>query len=562
MANIKMYDPTGNLVDVDRKQQDSLLGQGYSFKAPKTTPNTGTSAPSVPAVPAVPAGQVGLRDAAESQGLNVGWSQETGPTINGTPVSTSGLQMTGNKWYGSQEQINQLLSPFQQQATVYQSPYTQQTQQALGEYQDWAKQPYTAQYADEIEGMVKNILSRSFNYDPANDAQFQKASKELTRNVMESMNARGILNSTVTENQVQQGVSDLLPQYQQIARQQFMDEGNQLMSQIDMLMGIDETQYGRYQDEGERLANALGIVMDMDETQYKRWNDAYEKRYTVERDKITDAQATADAERQKIQDAWERVDNLRYVDNEAALILGVEPGTLSKEAKIAREDAEQRLKEQKQSLANQLAVINAQYNKEKKLSEMRDADSAETQGTQEQVNSYYMLRDIYFGGGNGTYANDPLKAYNWLMSHRQDNVSLMGEKLYNRLVGELENTMKTQKSYGEKEAKVTDYKTDPVYSTEMSLATQDPEGWLENYNTSYQDYYDAFGSEGATKLAQAAQAEIDKKMSSTETSKYKEYYTLAETKSKEFKKLMKNNKEQIINEVGIANYEKLKTMLE
>lgn len=450
----------------------------------------------------------------------------------------------------------------QQQTPVYQSPYTQQTQQAYDNYNAWASQPYVSQYADEIEAMARNILSRSFNYDPANDAQFQRASKELTRNVMESMNARGILNSTVTENQVQQGVSDLLPQYQQIARQQFMDEGNQLMSQIDMLMGIDQTQYGRYQDEGKRLSDALGLVMDMDDMQYQRWSDAYERRYRESRDKITDEQAKAEAERKKIQDAWERVDNLRYADNEAALILGIEPGTLSREAKIAKDEAEQRIKEQKQSLANQLAVINAQYEKERKMSEIRDANSADTQGTQEQVNNYYSLRDIYFGGGNGKYANDPMGAYNWLMSHRAENVSLIGDKLYNRLVGELENAMKMQKSYGEKETKVTDYKTDPVYSTEMSLATQDPEGWLENYNTSYQDYYDAFGPEGASKLAQAAQAEVDKKTSAAETAKYKEYYILAETKSKEFKKLMKNSKEQIINEVGSENYEKLKTMLE
>lgn len=335
------------------------------------------------------------------------------------------------------------------QSPIYHSPYTQQTQEALDNYNQWASQPYESQYADEIEAMVRDILSRTFDYDPADDAQFQRASKELTRNVMESMNARGILNSTVTENQVQQGVSDLLPQYQQIARQQFMDEGNQLMSQIDMLMGIDESQYGRYQDEGERLANALGIVMDMDEMQYKRWSEAYERRYRESRDKIADEQAAAEVERQKIQDAWKRVDDMRYADNETALILGIEPGTLSREAKIARDEAEQRLKEQKQSLANQLAVINAQYKKEKKLSEMRDADSAETQGTESQVSSYYTLRDIYFGGGSGQYANDPLKAYNWLMSHRQDNVGLMGEKLYNRLVGELEETMKTQKSYGE-----------------------------------------------------------------------------------------------------------------
>lgn len=31
---MKMYDPKGNLVDVDRNKQNSLLSQGYSFKKP------------------------------------------------------------------------------------------------------------------------------------------------------------------------------------------------------------------------------------------------------------------------------------------------------------------------------------------------------------------------------------------------------------------------------------------------------------------------------------------------------------------------------------------------
>lgn len=34
---MKMYDPKGNLMDVDRNKQDSLLSQGYSFKKPTNT---------------------------------------------------------------------------------------------------------------------------------------------------------------------------------------------------------------------------------------------------------------------------------------------------------------------------------------------------------------------------------------------------------------------------------------------------------------------------------------------------------------------------------------------
>lgn len=548
-----------------KKEYQKPVSTTPAAQAPAPVTQTSSVAPSITpsarpsATPATPTGQIGLRSTAEALGLNVGWSRETGPTINGVPVSTSGLNMIGEHWYGTPEQINKLLSPFQQQATVYQSPYSQQAQQALSDYQQWASQPYVSKLAPLIESMAFNVLSRTFNYDPANDEQFQRASKELTRNVMEAMNARGILNSTVTENQIQQGIADLLPQYQQLARQQFMDEGKQLMSQIDMLMGIDEMQYGRYMDEGTKLANALGIVMDMDEVQYKRWSDAYERRYREEQDRIAQEQAAIEVEREKVKDAWERVSQLGYVDNEAALILGVEPGTLSKEAREAREEQEFKLKQMEQEHKYRLSEINAQYEKERKLSEIRTETKEKTPeqlGTPEQVSNYYALRDIYFGGGFGTYAGKPLEAYNWLVSHREDNVKFVGEKLYNKLLAELTDTMKMQKTYGD--SFTTDYTEDPVYDTEMSLAVQDPEGWLANYNENYQLYYDTFGYEGATKLAKAAQDEVNKKRSEAQTAKYQEYYMQAEVDSKKFKKYLEKNREQIINEVGIESYEKLK----
>lgn len=345
--------------------------------------------------------------------------------------------------------------------TAYTNLYSQQEQQALADYQAWASQPYVSQYAPELEAKINEILSRSFNYDPANDAQFQLASKELTRNVLETMNARGILNSTVTENQVQQGVSDLLPQYQQIARQQFMDEGDQLMSQVDMLLGVDETQYNRYQDEGKKYADVLNVVMNMSDDDYKKWTDAYERRYQVERDKITDAANQVDADRQKNKDAWERTSELGYVDNASSLVLGVSAGTLSKEAREAQIEREQELADAKTAYNQQLGLINAQYEKEQKVAAMK-ADSttdAEKLGDTKQVQNYYELRDIYFGGGTGTYANDPLKAYNWLVSHAKDNIALMGQGLYNKLLAELTENMKVQKSYGESEPTQSQYTT-------------------------------------------------------------------------------------------------------
>lgn len=553
------YDPDRELARKIRDKQISPEDATAQMDALRAGTSTGTPTPT----PAAPSNLIGLRDAATQAGLQVGYDNDSKVvSINGTPINTAGLTNyqtappTGyqpNTYYGTKGQIDQLLQPYIQPPSPDQNP---EIQKALADYQKWAQQPYVSDYAPELEGLVKNILARQFNYDPANDAQFQLASKELTRNVMEAMNARGILNSTVTQNQVQQGVSDLLPQYQQIARQQFMDEGQQLMSQVDMLMGIDETQYGRYQDEGQKLANVLGVVMDMDETQYRRWTDAYERRYQTERDKLSDAQAKVEADRQKVKDAWERVDNMRYADNEAAIALGVEPGTLSKEAKIAKDRREQELADAKTAYSRQLGLINAQYEKERKVAALKEdsMSEAETLGSEEQVSNYYQLRDIYFGGGSGQYAGEPMKAYEWLTTHAKQNIDLIGQKLYNKLVGELTDKMKVQKSYGEK----PNFAENPEYAVEYDEAIADPEGWLEVYRANRQLFYDTYTPEGAQILENAAREQLDKMTGDTADAKYQEYYVLAETDPKAFKKKLKDEKATIINEIGIENYEKLK----
>ncbi len=528
------YDPDKELARKIRDKQISQTDAAAQIKQMNagSTPVAPVSAPAAPAVtPAAPAqtGLVGLRDTATQKGLTVDWNKEQGVLINGTPISTQGLTnyegappagYQANTYYGTQEQINSLLAPYMQQQTPtsylgeanspMQNP---QVQAALADYQKWAAQPYVSQYAPQVESVISEIMTRQFNYDPAKDAQAQLAIKEMTRNVLETMNSRGILNSTITENQVQQGVADLLPQYQQIAKQAFQDEGNVLMSQVDMLMGVDETQYGRYQDEGAKLAKVLDTVMQMDETQYKRWTDAYERRYQTQKDETAAAAAKVEAERKKISDAWERTSELGYVDNTSSITLGVPAGTLSKEAREAKQEAEQRLAEQKQSLANQLATINAQYEKEKKVAALKgDATAtAETLGTESQVSQYYALRDIYFGGGSGTYANDPLKAYNWLISHSKDNIGLIGQKLYNKLLSELTDMMKTQKSYGgtyaEETIKSTDYKTDPDFAKNIAWIDANPDKAEAEIKKNSVQLISDYGMDGYNALLKEARGE-------------------------------------------------------
>jgi hypothetical protein len=151
-----------------------------------------------------------------------------------------------------------------------------------------------------------------------------------------------------------------------------------------------------------------------------------------------------------------------------------------------------------------------------------------------------------------------MKAYEWLTTHAKQNIDLIGQKLYNKLVGELTDYMKVQKSYGTE----TSFAENPEYAAEYDEAIADPEGWLEVYKANRQLYYDTYTPEGAQILENAAKEQLGTKMGGTADAKYQEYYTLAETDPKTFKKKFKDEKATIINEIGIENYENLKAMLE
>jgi hypothetical protein len=336
--------------------------------------------------------------------------------------------------------------------TLPPTEYDAKEKEYLAKYEQWASQDWAAPYAAQLETKINEILSRTFNYDPATDTQLQLATKNMTRTVLEAMNSRGILNSTITENQVQQGVADLMPQYQQIARQQFQDEGTVLMSQVDMLMNANNTAYNQYMDEGERYAKALELVMSLSKESYTKWVDAEKLKYDKYIDSWNAEIKGIELQDAKIAAAWDRTSELGYVDNAASIILGVPAGTLSAAAREAKIKREQELEDQKTEWEQTKKEMELQYQYSVKLANAKESSSSSTtdtskMGTSEQVTNYNQLYDIYMGGGSGTYKDNAYGAYQWLTTHKSQNVALVGEKLYNQLLADVSDAMKVQKSY-------------------------------------------------------------------------------------------------------------------
>jgi peptidoglycan hydrolase-like protein with peptidoglycan-binding domain len=107
---------------------------------------------------------------------------------------------------------------------------------------------------------------------------------------------------------------------------------------------------------GQSYWNTLNQnALEQQRMSYQMWKDA--------RDDMMEAYKLGlEEEEKELEKAWERVDRLGYVDNEAAIILKIAPGTASFEAEKARLNREH-------ELAMQRNTINAQQTQEKKFKE-------------------------------------------------------------------------------------------------------------------------------------------------------------------------------------------------
>lgn len=170
---------------------------------------------------------------------------------------------------------------------------------------------YQSSYANTINSLLSEMITQletGFQYDPTQDSALKVASEYAANTTMQSLAGSGVLNSSATAERVARVVSELVPQYEQLA-------------------------YTRWTDYIGQLSDTAQLVMNYDSQQFEYWKDAKDREF---QNKQFEYQQQQDA----LENAWKRVDELGYVDNNASAILGVPVGTLSGEARLAKEQRE------------------------------------------------------------------------------------------------------------------------------------------------------------------------------------------------------------------------------
>lgn len=200
-------------------------------------------------------------------------------------------QMANAYNYGDMELVNQLGN----QLSEYKRMVGYSEPASASEYLEGLE--YKSSYDEVIKNIVNELLTSRFTYDPSDDEALIKAQEYATNSVYESMNAKGILDSTMTAQIVAKTVNQLIPVYENMAKDDF------------------------YKNI-EKLQTTANLIMNLDDTQYKRWTDNVSQKLEY-----------FEAKKEEYAYQLNRVKELGYVDNEASIVLGVAPGTITSKLK-------------------------------------------------------------------------------------------------------------------------------------------------------------------------------------------------------------------------------------
>ncbi len=178
---------------------------------------------------------------------------------------------------------------------------------------------YQSQFSDTINGIITqmiNNMNTGFEYNPLNDNSLKVASEYAANTTLQSLAGSGVLNSSATAERVARIVSELIPQYEEKAHSRWLEYLGQ-------------------------LADTAQLVMNYDSQQFQYWADAKDREFK-------EKEFEFEKQQKALENAWKRVDELGYADNDASAVLGIPVGTLSGAAREAKEQREFELKKMRE----------------------------------------------------------------------------------------------------------------------------------------------------------------------------------------------------------------------
>jgi len=349
-------------------------------------------------------GKTGVREALEAEGFHVGYNAETGEVlVNGTPINPEqyGFELTSdNRYVADPATLQGIVDKFQD-PMKFKDPYAAQKQAVLSEMEGFGafQDPYEAQkqaILSQMQGYqayqpdprvsdyIGQLMAKSteeFTYDPSKDESLQLAQKEVSRAIREEMGKRGMLYSDATVSLMAQEMGKLVPQFEAMSYQKWSDAFNRMLNMGQTMMQWDQMQSQYHMQGFDILQGQAGYVTTLSDQARASHMDAFQMiqakadyisqlsqqefevfrnlREQMQNEKsmaIEQERFEYQKQQDQIQNAYQRIDYIGYVDNEASKMTGIPVGTTAGwalelltqhgyELEVMDKDLEQRMKQ-------------------------------------------------------------------------------------------------------------------------------------------------------------------------------------------------------------------------
>jgi hypothetical protein len=289
-------------------------------------------------------------------------------------------------------------------------------------------------YDTQLTSLIGQTLASEFEYKAEEDALLQDATKYANRQMMEALNARGILNGTQTADEMTRIYKELLPQYQNQAYQRYNDGLNNKFKQIEVLNKLNEQDYDKYY---QYMTNSISLIDKIDTKTYNSFKDTLSTIHTALTDQINARKDIITQRKNDVELGYKMLEQTGYVNNEISQLTGLRVGTLSSKARESLQKRYFELQDAAQEFQNDLTKKNIDHQNKLKELEITKADKQKAE--QQKAKAGDVLAKL--SGLSGTEA----------MSEIQKNIGLLSDVLGDQLM-DVVKVVRTQVDKDESEA--------------------------------------------------------------------------------------------------------------
>jgi hypothetical protein len=384
-----------------------------------------------------------LQDLASQQGWDVSWDQSTNLVSLYNPTNEQYLSFaSGSGNYG-------LLPGLTNDRNMVGDPnilMNLMNQQGIPSVPKFEFTPYQSSYDDLLKNMISNLGNKQFSYDPNQDQSYQAFVQQQQRlGQLAFDNTLGGL-SAATGGRPSSWAGAVAADTQQA----YAMRASEAMGQFEQMA------YGRFMDSYNMDLKQVGLIMDMDDREFKKFAYNEDRKWQMFQHDYQQRLDAIQERRNKYNEALDRTEITGYVSNRDAAILGLAPGTPSKDARLHTREIQDYLfkLEKEMEMYKQKAMF--EFGLEKQMINYRNSLSGSKSGsggsggsstttvkppTAGQTSYYTKLRtamNTSFSGYSWDALTDEQKKSKFLQTLKQwENDAALHPELYRNLENEM-----------------------------------------------------------------------------------------------------------------------------